>query len=43
MKTDTFIDVFLRTKKEIILGIVDFFYFLFDVAEDFTFQLYSGK
>jgi hypothetical protein len=43
MKTDTLIDSFLRTKQETILDMVEFFYFLFDVAEDFTFQLYSGK
>lgn len=41
--TDTLLDIFFRIKQETILDIVEFFYFLFNVAEDFTFKLYSGK
>ena len=43
METETLLDIFLRTQDEARSEIADFFSFLFDCAEDFTFELYMGK
>jgi hypothetical protein len=43
MENETFVDIFLRTQEETRIEIVDFFCFLFECAEDFTFQLHMGK